>query len=79
MKFTKQVEGSTTILKSGFMLWMQHAISFQTEHHMFPCMNSKLLVKVQPIVEATAKEFGVQYNVMPNDGKLIIYSITITI
>lgn len=65
--YTKQVEASTTIGKSPWMLWMQHAISFQTEHHMFPCMNAQLLVAAQPAVQQTAKEFGIQYNYIPND------------
>ena len=29
---------------------------------MFPCLNSKYLIEVQPIVQAISKEFGVQYN-----------------
>jgi linoleoyl-CoA desaturase len=69
--YSKQIESSTTINKHAFFLWFQHAISYQTEHHMFPCMNAQLLVEVQPIVQQTAKEFGLQYNYIENDGEAI--------
>jgi hypothetical protein len=65
--YAKQVEGSTSIPKNPWLLWMQHAISFQTEHHMFPCMNPKLLCEVQPIVQQTSKEFKIQYNLVKGD------------
>jgi Fatty acid desaturase len=65
--YDKQVEASTTIKKNSFIMWLTFAISFQTEHHMFPCMNPKLLLEIQPIVQQTAKEFGLQYNFFPSD------------
>jgi len=60
--YAKQVEASTTIKDSSFMMWMTHCITFQTEHHMFPCMNPELLLKAQPVVEAVSKKHGIQYN-----------------
>lgn len=65
--YDKQVEASTSIKKNRFVMWLTFAISFQTEHHMFPCLNPKLLLEIQPIVEQTAKEFGLQYNFFPSD------------
>jgi len=65
--YSKQVEASTSIKKNGWLMWTQHAISFQTEHHMFPCMNPENLILVQETVMQTAKEFGLQYNYIPND------------
>lgn len=65
--YDKQVEASTTIKKNPIIMWLTFAISFQTEHHMFPCLNPKLLVDIQPIVQKTAEEFGLQYNYFPSD------------
>jgi fatty acid desaturase len=66
--YDKQVEASTTIQKNPLIMWLTFAISFQTEHHMFPCLNPRLLVEIQPIVQQTAKEFGLQYNYFPSDA-----------
>lgn len=65
--YRKQVEGSTSITKNSFLMWMQHCISFQTEHHMFPCMNPVLLLEAQPIVQRVAKEHNIQYNYISDD------------
>lgn len=65
--YKKQVEGSTSVTKDAFTMWTTFAISFQTEHHMFPCMNPQLLVEIQPIVQQTAKEYGLQYNYLASN------------
>jgi len=57
-----QVEASTSVHKTAFQMWQTFAISFQTEHHMFPALNPLLLIEIQPIVKKTSEEFGVQYN-----------------
>lgn len=66
-RYGKQIEASTTVQKNNIVMWMTFAISYQTEHHMFPSLNPQLLIEVQPIVQATAQEFGLQYNFFPND------------
>jgi hypothetical protein len=65
--YAMQVEASTSLQKSPFMMWLTHAISFQTEHHMFPCLNPQLLLDLQPVVRKTAEEFKLQYNYFPTD------------
>jgi fatty acid desaturase len=65
--YSLQVEASTSVYKNAFQMWGTFAISFQTEHHMFPSLNPKLLLEIQPIVEKTAKEFKLQYNFLESD------------
>jgi len=60
--YAKQVEASTSVRKAPFLMWATFAISYQTEHHMFPALNPQLLLEIQPIVQETAKEFGIHYN-----------------
>ena len=49
-------------------MWLTFAISLQTEHHMFPSLNPKCLIDIQPAVEQSAKEFGLQYNYFPTSA-----------
>lgn len=70
--YAMQVEASTSIQKARFIMWLTHVISFQTEHHMFPCLGPKALLDVQPIVQQTCKEFGVQYNYLPSNRAAVI-------
>jgi len=70
--YAMQVEASTSILKIPFIMWVTHVISFQTEHHMFPCLGPKQLMEVQPIVEQTCKEFNVQYNFFPSNKAAVV-------
>ena len=65
--YAMQVEASTSIQKAPVIMWLTYAVSFQTEHHMFPCLNPQLLLDLQPIVQKTAEEFNVQYNYFPSD------------
>eukprot|EP01035_Chromulina_nebulosa_P017165 gene17165-22680_t len=67
--YGKQVEASTSIVKNSFIMWMTFAISFQTEHHMFPALNPKLLLEIQPIVREVAEEYKLQYNFLPSDAE----------
>lgn len=67
--YAKQVESSTTVKKNPIIMWLAHCISFQTEHHMFPCMNPALILEVQSIVQQTSKEFNIQYNYIPSDAE----------
>jgi hypothetical protein len=60
--YKMQIEASTSIKKSPIQNWISFGINLQTEHHLFPSLNPLLLIKLQPIVQETSKEFGIQYN-----------------
>jgi fatty acid desaturase len=66
-----QVESSTTIEKSWITKWLGFVISYQIGHHMFPCANPAILLKLQPIVRQTAKEFGVKYHYFQSERAAI--------
>jgi fatty acid desaturase len=72
--YLKQIEASTTVNDSPLRLWASAAASYQTEHHLFPALNPLLLLKVQPVVAMTAKEFNVQYNHLPSGAAAMISS-----
>lgn len=45
-----------------FLCWYVGGLNFQIEHHLFPKVCSIHYPAISPIVEQTAKEFGVPYN-----------------
>ncbi|MBA3680362.1 MAG: acyl-CoA desaturase [Bacteroidetes bacterium] len=45
--------------------WYVGGLNFQIEHHLFPNICHIHYKKIAPIVEETAKEFGLQYNIKP--------------
>ena len=45
--------------------WYVGGLNFQIEHHLFPNICHVHYNKIAPIVEKTAKEFGVEYNLKP--------------
>ncbi|MBA3705346.1 MAG: acyl-CoA desaturase [Bacteroidetes bacterium] len=47
--------------KSWFITYYVGGLNYQTEHHLFPRICHIHYPKIAPIVEATAKEFGVPY------------------
>jgi linoleoyl-CoA desaturase len=49
--------------KSKFFGWMIGGLNFQIEHHLFPNICHVHYRSISPIVERTAKEFGLPYNV----------------
>jgi hypothetical protein len=61
-----QVEASTTVHGQAWYMWLTYAISFQTEHHLFPSLNPKLLMELQPVIQQVCREFNVQYNDLKN-------------
>jgi hypothetical protein len=69
--YAMQVEASTTVKKTPFQMWFSHVISFQTEHHMFPACNPLLLMDLQPVVQKTSEEFGIQYNYLESEDKAL--------
>jgi linoleoyl-CoA desaturase len=42
--------------------WYIGGLNFQIEHHLFPHVSHIHYRKIAPIVEKTAKEFGLKYN-----------------
>lgn len=65
--YAMQVEASTSIKAPTWKRIFLYGVGYQIEHHLFPCMSPQLLHEVRPIVEATAKEFGVVYNGFDNN------------
>ncbi len=48
-----------------FLNWYLGGLNFQIEHHLFPNISHIHYWKIAPIVERTAKEFGIRYNLKP--------------
>jgi len=48
-----------------FLNWYIGGLNFQIEHHLFPHICHIHYPKIAPIVEKTAKEFGLSYNLKP--------------
>ncbi len=48
--------------KSRFFSWYVGGLNFQIEHHLFPTICHVHYKKIAPIVESTAKQFGLPYN-----------------
>jgi linoleoyl-CoA desaturase len=48
--------------KSRFFAWIIGGLNFQVEHHLFPNICHIHYKAISPIVERTAKEFGLRYN-----------------
>jgi linoleoyl-CoA desaturase len=61
--------------KSRLLSWYIGGLNYQIEHHLFPNICHVHYHKIAPIVEQTAKEFGLTYNVTPTFFKAIILHI----
>jgi linoleoyl-CoA desaturase len=57
--------------KSRIFSWYVGGLNFQVEHHLFPQICHVHYRKIAPIVEATAKEFGVPYKKKPTFASAI--------
>lgn len=51
---------------NGLLNWYAGGLNFQIEHHLFPNICHVHYRRIAPIVEKTAKEFGLFYNVKPS-------------
>jgi linoleoyl-CoA desaturase len=51
---------------NAFLNWYVGGLNFQIEHHLFPNICHVHYQKMAPIVESTAKEFGLSYNLKPS-------------
>jgi linoleoyl-CoA desaturase len=49
-----------------FLNWYIGGLNFQIEHHLFPHICHIHYPKIAPIVEKTAREFGLSYNLKPS-------------
>ncbi len=54
-----------------FINWYVGGLNFQIEHHLFPYISHVHYHKIAPIVERTAREFGLEYNLKPSFGKAL--------
>ena len=51
---------------NSLLNWYIGGLNFQIEHHLFPHICHIHYRKISPIVERTAKEFGIPYNLKPS-------------
>lgn len=58
-----QLETTTNFApKNKFISWCFGGLNFQVEHHLFPNICHIHYSKIAPIVEKTAREYGIPYN-----------------
>ena len=60
---------------SKLLSWYVGGLNFQIEHHLFPNICHIHYPKLAPIVEKTALEFGIPYNLKPSFGSALISHI----
>lgn len=51
--------------RNRFVTWFTGGLNFQIEHHLFPYVSHLHYPRIAPIVERTAREHGLPYNVKP--------------
>jgi linoleoyl-CoA desaturase len=54
-----------------FLTYVVGGLNFQVEHHLFPHISHVHYPNIAPIVEATAREFGMPYNCEKSFGKAL--------
>ncbi len=57
--------------RNKLLNWYVGGLNFQIEHHLFPNISHVHYRKIAPIVEQTAKEFGIEYNLKPTFRKAL--------
>jgi linoleoyl-CoA desaturase len=68
-----ELETTANFARNNRLLsWFIGGLNFQIEHHLFPNICHVHYKRISPIVEKTAKEFGLNYNVQPTFFKAII-------
>lgn len=61
--FTHQMETTNNFARSNrFLNWYIGGLNYQIEHHLFPRVCSIHYEAISPIVEATARKYGIVYN-----------------
>ena len=54
-----------------FLNWYVGGLNFQIEHHLFPQISHVHYQKIAPIVERTAREYNIYYNLKPTFAKAL--------
>jgi linoleoyl-CoA desaturase len=68
-----ELETTANFARNNRMLgWFVGGLNFQIEHHLFPNVCHVHYRHISPIVEKTAKEFGLNYNTQPTFYKAIV-------
>eukprot|EP00741_Cyanophora_paradoxa_P006670 tig00001030_g6451.t1 len=52
--------------QSSFWKFVSGGLNYQVEHHLFPTISHVYYDEIAPIVEKTAKEYGIPYNCYPS-------------
>jgi linoleoyl-CoA desaturase len=58
-----------------FITWYVGGLNFQIEHHLFPNICHVHYKQLAPIVEQTAKEYGIYYNLKPSFNSALLSHI----
>ena len=58
-----------------FLNWYVGGLNFQIEHHLFPNISHVHYQKIAPIVEKTAREFNLEYNLKPSFANALVSHI----
>ncbi len=58
--------------ENKFLNWYVGGLNFQVEHHLFPSICHIHYPEISPIVEATAKEYGIPYYVNKSFGSALL-------
>jgi linoleoyl-CoA desaturase len=62
-----EVKSTSDFARNNWLLnWYAGGLNFQIEHHLFPNICHVHYRKIAPIVERTAREFGLSYNLKPS-------------
>jgi linoleoyl-CoA desaturase len=68
-----ELETTANFARNNRLLgWFIGGLNFQIEHHLFPNVCHVHYREISPIVERTAKEFGLNYNIKPTFFNAII-------
>lgn len=70
--FIHEMETTANFARDNKLLcWYVGGLNFQIEHHIFPKICSIHYPAISPIVEATAREFGIPYHINPTFGQAV--------
>ncbi len=73
-----QVNTTSDFARNNIVLsWFVGGLNFQIEHHLFPHICHIHYKNIAPIVESTAKEFGIKYNLQNSFGSALLSHIKI--
>ena len=73
-----QVNTTSDFARNNIVLsWFVGGLNFQIEHHLFPHICHIHYKNIAPIVESTAKEFGIKYNLQNSFGSALLSHIKV--